>query len=704
MFVSSFLSQLRLRCARRRAIHPHAIRRPRFEPLEDRYLLSFSPATSFPVGQNPQAVMTGDFNNDGRLDLATANFYGNDISILLGNGDGTFQASRNYATWEGPDSIAVGDFNDDGKLDLVAGVTGDAPEDGAITVLLGNGDGSFEWFQDIYTGGCTPQAVAVGDHNADGNLDVAVKGAGLNNASDLTVLLGDGNGSFAARSNDFFSGDYAPSIAVGDFDRDGKADLALANLDDAAVDVLLSNGDGTFQVPQSFGTAGYPGSVAVADLNGDGKIDLVTSNARGDGANVLLGKGDGTFQGARAYAGWGGFVGDFNGDGSLDLFVGNNLLPGEGHDDAQFPAGGGPTTLGDFNGDGRWDMAWANSWSNSVSVRLNDGNWPATGPALPGDYNGNGVVDAADYTVWRNSLGQSGPGLAADGNHDDQINSADYGVWKTHFGETRPAVGLGSLVASAPAIAPELWALVESVAVTEQATTSIEPAEPDERGSIEPPGTNARDSALAVLDSQLPQFISQGKATMSRPHALPTTESSMTARAKNLLPVRSAPAQLDPQPSERGLNSRLINDSSEEAVENRREALDIAFSTLERAARQWGSHMRRRVWAGLCAGLVILALQSSCPAAPQYKLLNVGTFGDVSIASDINEAGSVVGHSRHPDGRIEAFRTQPNSPINPAADWLGDIGEGDPIDSYVGAVDGSFSLISLAGECCPAEV
>ena len=96
--------------------------------------------------------------------------------------------------------------------------------------------------------------------------------------------------------------------------------------------------------------------------------------------------------------------------------------------------------------------------------------------------------------------------------------------------------------------------------------------------------------------------------------------------------------------------------------------------------------MFRKVWAGLCAGLVTLALQSSCPAAPQYKLLDLGTFGGFSIANDINEAGQVVGQSRHPDGRIEAFRTQPNSPINPATDGLGHMG-GSPPDSYADAVN-----------------
>ena len=288
--------------------------------------------------------------------------------------------------------------------------------------------------------------------------------------------------------------------------------------------------------------------VAVADFNGDGKLDAVTSDADTGTVSLMLGNGNGTLTYAGAYA-----------------------------------VGSSPSAVavGDFNGDGRPDVAAANGGSNTVSVLLNDGNWPATSPTLPGDYNGNGAVDAADYVVWRKMLGSSVPNFSgADGNGNGVVDQDDQAVWRAHFGETLPAVGAGSLVAAANAATPELSASVESVEVTERASASVEPAEPDERGSIEPQGTNARDSALAVLDSRLPQFVPQGKATMRRLHALSTTDSGMKARGNDLLLVRSSAAKFDQQPSERGLNSRLINDSTEEAVETRREALDIAFATL----------------------------------------------------------------------------------------------------------------------------
>src|SRR5262245_42515408 len=129
-----------------------------------------------------------------------------------------------------------------------------------------------------------------------------------------------------------------------------------------------------------------------------------------------------------------------------------------------------------------------------------------------------------------------------------------------------------------------------------------------------------------------------------------------------------------------------MSDSIKDAVEIRRAAVDIAFTTMNCAARLLGGFMFRKVWAGLCVGLVTLALQSWCLAAPQYKLLDLQTFGGFSIANDINEAGQVVGQSAHPDGRIEGFRTQPNSPINPATDGLGYMG-GSPRDSYAEAVN-----------------
>lgn len=402
---------------RRQGSHRAATHRLNLEVLEERCVPALIGADVYDI-TGPMAVVTADFNGDGKLDLATANLWDgtdpiNEVSVLLGKGDGTFQAPQGYGGAEFSDSIAVGDFNGDGKLDLVTGAGGEY--DGGIDVLLGNGDGNFQPFNTFYTRDETTQGVAVADFNGDGKLDVAVTGnSGFANGGDVMVMLGRGDGTFAPRSyHDGHGLPGASSVATGDFNRDGKMDLAWATT--GAVGVLWGNGDGTFAAAaQYFATDADSLSVNVADLNGDGKPDLVTENNYSDSASVLLGNGDGTFQAARIYAGGGAAVGDFNGDGSLDLAVGTSLLPGSGNDDETFgPAAIGfsafaaPVAVGDFNGDGRWDMAVAGYWENLVSVQLNDGIWDEPPAPLPPSLRindvtvteGNTGTVAANFTV-----------------------------------------------------------------------------------------------------------------------------------------------------------------------------------------------------------------------------------------------------------------------------------------------------------------
>ena len=155
-----------------------ATRRLRFEFLEDRRLLSVSAAVDYPVGLNPQAVAAADFTGDGRLDLTVVNFSSSNVSVLLGNANGTFQPAVNSATGASPLSVAVGDFNTDGKLDLA---TANA---GGVSVLLGNGNGTFQTPTSISIG-LSPASLAVGDFNGDGKLDLGVTS---------TVLVDDGWG------------------------------------------------------------------------------------------------------------------------------------------------------------------------------------------------------------------------------------------------------------------------------------------------------------------------------------------------------------------------------------------------------------------------------------------------------------------------------------------------------------------------------
>ncbi len=360
-----------------------------FEITNATTTVSFSQNRFFP-GNLPTNVVAGDFNGDGRLDLAVANSYGK-VSILLGNGEGTFQPAVTYAVAVslGFTFVAAGDFNGDGNLDLA--VTGLGTTNGTVTILLGNGDGTFTPASGSpLTVGIAPNSVAVGDFNGDGKLDLAVPNAGDNTVS---ILLGNGNGSFTAASGSPFQVGPEPfSVGLGDFNGDGNVDLAVLSFGatNGTVGILLGNGDGTF-TPFSGGplTVGNsPTSVTVGDFNGDGKLDLAVPSRGSNTVSVLLGNGYGSFTAAPgspvpvsastvAVA-----VGDVNGDGNLDLAVATgygesvSVLLGKG--DGTFSAASDfgvdnfPdfVAMADFNGDGRMDLAVVNGASNSVSILL----------------------------------------------------------------------------------------------------------------------------------------------------------------------------------------------------------------------------------------------------------------------------------------------------------------------------------------------
>jgi hypothetical protein len=204
----------------------------------------FLPPMSFAAGTNPQFVAIGDFNRDGKLDLAVADniFSPNPgfVSVLLGNGDGTYQTPVAYGPFSNPISIAVGDFNGDGKLDLA--VADDILGNGTVSVLLGNGDGTFGAAA-AYGAGSLPNSVVVGDFNGDGIPDLAAANYGSDNVS---VLLGRGDGTFQ-RAQSYRVRSSPISLAVADLNRDGKQGLVVVNFSDNTVSVLLGNGDGTFQ-------------------------------------------------------------------------------------------------------------------------------------------------------------------------------------------------------------------------------------------------------------------------------------------------------------------------------------------------------------------------------------------------------------------------------------------------------------------------
>jgi hypothetical protein len=175
-------------------------------------------------------VAVGDFNGDGIQDLAVANWGSNTVSVLLGNGDGTFQAARNFAAGSHPSSVAVGDFNGDGIQDLAVA------ESGGVSVLLGNGDGTFEAAHSFAAGG--PDSVLVGDFNRDGIQDLAVV-----SPFGVRVLLGNGDGTFQTTHVSYVAGSDPLAVAVGEFNGDGWPDLAVANAFPNGVAILLNDGN-----------------------------------------------------------------------------------------------------------------------------------------------------------------------------------------------------------------------------------------------------------------------------------------------------------------------------------------------------------------------------------------------------------------------------------------------------------------------------
>ena len=253
---------------------------------------SFAATTNFEGGSS--AVAVGDFNGDGRQDLTVATidnpFASTSVSIFLGTGTGSFNLRDPVFTGFPPifgiKSLVVGDFNQDGRQDLAW--TNQSTEN--VSIALGNGDGTFGAVTN-FPAGDGPSSAAVGDFNGDGKQDLAVANV---NSDNVSILLGDGMGSFGAATN-FPAGDGPSSVATGDFNGDGKQDLAVANVNSDNVSILLGDGMGSFGAATNFPAGDGPSSVATGDFNGDGKQDLAVANVNSDNVSILLGDGMGSF-------------------------------------------------------------------------------------------------------------------------------------------------------------------------------------------------------------------------------------------------------------------------------------------------------------------------------------------------------------------------------------------------------------------------
>jgi len=431
--------------------------RPGLEPLESRLLLAAAlfPCSQVPVGDNPQSAYSADFNGDGHADLAVANYTDRSVTVLPGTGDGGFGAGVDLALSGYALAVMAADFNGDGYADIVAPC--DRPGLGAVNVLLSDGAGSFLPRETYDARGHWTMALA--DFNTDGHIDIAASG----DNSPVSVLLGNGDGTFQPHQ------EYAggKSIVAGDFDADGHVDVAVAarvysggwvgcvrvlwndgaagfatytdepldalidgvaaadfnedgHLDLAAsysvqgmdtVELLLGNGDRTFQPPVALDVPEDHDQIASEDFNADGHADLLTYHRLDGTVSIRLGNGDGTFQASTIQAAGESprmpAVADFNEDGRPDLAVpdsGNDavsVLIGSGDggfSPLEFEVGDGPRSIlsGDFNNDGALDLATAHaaSWPGEPGVSVVLGN--ADGTFQPHVYH---VLDHAPYSV-----------------------------------------------------------------------------------------------------------------------------------------------------------------------------------------------------------------------------------------------------------------------------------------------------------------
>jgi hypothetical protein len=374
-------------------------------PLES---ASFSGLTTVVASGSPFSVASGDFNRDGRPDLAVPNRFPGTVSVMLnttapGAAAPTFAAPQSFAAGTEPWYVAVSDFNGDGRPDLAVGNAGS----NTVSVLLnttapGAATASFAAQQTFATDG-EPVFIATGDLNGDGRPDLAVVNSDSATVSVLlnTTAPGAATPSFAAQQT-FATGNLPLSVAIGDLNGDGRPDLTVANLTSSTVSVLFNTtapGAATpsFAAQQTFATGGGPWTVAVGDLNGDGRPDLAVANAFEATASVLLNT---TAPGAAipSFAAQRTFdvgdtpisvaISDVNGDGRSDLAVANQnsntvsvllnaTAPGAATPSfaAQqtFDTGAYPrsVTVADFNGDGRPDLVLPDQNSNTVSVLLN---------------------------------------------------------------------------------------------------------------------------------------------------------------------------------------------------------------------------------------------------------------------------------------------------------------------------------------------
>ena len=379
--------------------------------------VNFGAATRYPVGASPSGITLGDFNGDGKVDIAVANSGSGNVSLLLAKGDGTFQPAVNVSAGQIPWALVATDLNGDGRLDLAV-----ADQTGSVVVLLGRGDGTFQSPVTIPLD-ASPRSIVAADFNGDGKQDLAVGQFDVNTTTGhATILIGNGDGTFESPATVPLAGAIPYGLAVGDFDGDHRTDLVATGFA-PLLSILKGNGDGTFQPAQviSLPSGNSTYSLAAGDLNHDGFLDLFVTNqsfclkqpCSFNGFAVLLGNGDGTFRSTPVPSDTNGYnktanlgVADFDNDGNPDLAltswdgVTGSALIALGNGDGTFQglteitlgANPGAIAAADFNGDGLPDLAVPLISGDSVVVLLNTGKNPVLQLTVVDSGQGSGAV------------------------------------------------------------------------------------------------------------------------------------------------------------------------------------------------------------------------------------------------------------------------------------------------------------------------